>query len=730
MENRERWARLTSSIVRLLEESREALAQWGFGDDALRALADADVAEVNIPFGEMDEDDEDRWEARIFPWEFMLTAATRRLRHKRSLIVVRHLDRASPAGAVSSGTAPERFAIIEAAPGPLSEEFDFSRERDLISSSFGVKPVNASNPSTIEVKEFMRDHSPQVLHFTAVDTRLAVELLSVCGFFEESRSRATPKGRKKAAPELPSKEWQYDGIVLKGTARNPVDVVPAKELAPLLTAGSPAPSIVGLNLWYSAGRIAPLTIAGGAQTVLGFQSTFDDGLAELFFANFYHACRSRQWTDTLAAFEAAWSSLENWPESRTGTGVVLWSSASLLTGRGAPPPRAAGTTRVPERVTSEEQLLAADEARSRIEVTVKPIQRLNYSLLHNNRPLFEEFRIRKYVDGTLRDVQVQVQLHVGADSYPFVKTLHLDQPLQDLAPAIRLPLTSALARRVDENMQTSLHARITCGDVVLYEDTHRITLLPIDLWKDSDDDRQWLPSFVLPRDPGVTQVIQQAQELLACLADDVTVGFDGYQSFDPEAGDPGQGVDLQVRAIWTALVLKLPLSYINPPPSYETESQRLRTPSQVLASGRGTCIDLALLLAACLEFVEIYPVIFLLEGHAFPGYWRSEEGYEQFLDVSITADETARGVSVGTRERIPWMVGRGGYSEVMEHVRRGNLVPIESTLLASKEGFRQAIEAGHENLRSRREFHSLLDVRLARDNESNPVTPLPIGGSA
>jgi hypothetical protein len=225
----------------------------------------------------------------------------------------------------------------------------------------------------------------------------------------------------------------------------------------------------------------------------------------------------------------------------------------------------------------------------------------------------------------------------------------------------------------------------------------------------------------------VTQIIQSAQELLACLADDVAQGFDGYQSLDVEADDPAEGVDLQVRAIWMALIVRLPLSYINPPPSYEPESQRLRTPSQVLQSGRGTCIDLSLLLAACLEYVEIHPVIFLLEGHAFPGYWRSEEARDVLITVSGPTPTNTPRVPT-TRQTTPWVIDRSSYAEVMTHVTQGDLVPLESTLLAEKAGYFAAVEAGLENLRFRREFHSLLDIRRARD-EDDPVTPLPIGNS-
>jgi hypothetical protein len=368
-----------------------------------------------------------------------------------------------------------------------------------------------------------------------------------------------------------------------------------------------------------------------------------------------------------------------------------------------------------------------------VEVEVKPLARLNYSLLHNNRPLFDVFTIRKYVEGVLPDVRVEARLYLGAESYPYVRSFDMKRAVEPLAAEVRLPLTSELARGVDENIRTNFHVRVACGKVTLHETTHDVTLLPIDLWKDSDDDRQWLPSFVLPRDPAVTQIIQNAQELLACLADDMGQGFDGYQSFDAEADDPAEGVDRQVRAIWSALISKLPLSYINPPPSYEPESQRLRTPSQVLQSGRGTCIDLTVMLAACLEFVEIHPVIFLLEGHAFPGYWRNEEAHDDLITVSGASEKVQRESAAGAAETradmsaLPWTFPRDRYAEIMEHIKQGNLAPLESTLLTSRAGYFEALDAGLENLRFRSEFHSMLDIRRAREV---PVTPLPLGRSS
>src|SRR5262249_17017521 len=157
-------------------------------------------------------------------------------------------------------------------------------------------------------------------------------------------------------------------------------------------------------------------------------------------------------------------------------------------------------------------------------------------------------------------------------------------------------LTSEMARSLQESVQTTLFVRISLGDAPFLSKTYPVTLLPTDEWRDDDVNGIWLPSFVLPRDQAVLEVIVAAQRYLMALRDDAFAGFDGYQAVDGSADDT-DNLDAQVRAIWYALVHDYRLNYINPPPVFTSASQRLRTPTDVLRGGRGTCIDLALLVA-------------------------------------------------------------------------------------------------------------------------------------
>ena len=186
-------------------------------------------------------------------------------------------------------------------------------------------------------------------------------------------------------------------------------------------------------------------------------------------------------------------------------------------------------------------------------------------------------------------------------------------------------------------------------------------------------------------------------------------------------------MDWQVEAIWSALV-SLPLAYINPPPTYTEQSQRLRFPSRILRSGDGTCIDLALLLAACLEQVNIYPVVFLLKDHAFPGYWRSEEAWDNFVSMRNIEAMQLHGLERLTRESgtvdqpYPWVFPRSFHAEVKKEIEKGHPVPLETVWITTRSKFSEAQDAGWENLLKASEFEALVDITLAREHD---VTPLP-----
>jgi hypothetical protein len=639
---------------------------------------------------------------------------------------------------------------VEAGPLPLAGWYDTRAEGELMLSCLGVDSPTPGqrlfNPNRAALGDWLAAEHPSLLHVAGVDAHQAVSLL----------------GMEATHPP----QSLLDGLALKSDASAAeVDLVPVEALTDLLCRGRPKPDLLVLNFYNSASRSASRAVAKGAKFAIGYHDVIEDGLAHIFCATLYGRLRENG-GQMLEAFQAGLAALRSQPGQLRGACVVLWSGFSLIEATHRDQAEAAARTTRPSGVRpvvkSTGQALkrpprqapakraasatpAADDAPAwqRIRVERTPRSQVNYSLLHNGQSLFRSLQIfRNQVRGPIRNIQVTVDLNAGEGAFPFQTSFDLadGESARDLSKEVVLPLTSTLLRTQSERIQSSLRLKVSCEGQVVKEETFRIFLSPVDEWQDGEKDAwQWLPSFVLPRDPAVARIIDSAQAILCALADDPQAGFDGYQSVDLTAERPEDRyacVDKQVQAIWYALLNTHGLSYINPPPSYGLATQRLRTPSQLLHERRGTCIDLALLLAACLEYVDIYPVLFLLRGHAFAGYWRSTELHEDFMAMGDLAplfedgELPANGLQPlggATGDNSPgYVLGTSEHAEVRRRVFQGHLVPLEATWLTQRGPFESAALEGRNNLRSALDFQAMIDLRMAR---GRGVTPIPMLGS-
>ena len=712
LRNRERWVARQDLLEKHRAEIKEVARIVGLVGDALTAVASADLIEVSIPFRSEEED----WALRIMPWEYLIATATRDLR-RGSLTVVRHLRTSRP---LPKQQPPRGWWHLESATDVLRQEYDFTAEREMVRQ--------AAKAAGTELGPRLRDPTPETLLRFLGDIKTN-DVLHVSGFDSHQGLQLL---------DSPEAERVSDGLIV----RDGRSVVPAWQAAAALTSGRRSPRLVSFNIYYSAARTAAGCVALGADAAIGFQDSFDDALAELFYVTFYRAWQLAEF-NTAAAFRHAWQFVKSQQQPMHGSGVVLWSARSIR--ETLPGYWTGGDTWETSRINNEGRaelqqaavVLTPETIGEYVAVDVVPLKELNYSILHNDGSLFEKFTIRKvgHEVGRVSNLHVNVQLHVGTDAYPFRLSLELGErePQVDLHNRIRVSLATALTRALRESVRTTLYVDVSWGEQALKRETYPITLLPIDEWVDTDANRIWLPSFVQPRDPAVLRVIDRAQRYLMAISDDPTMGFSGYQAIDTDVAEdasPAQRcryVDAQVRAIWSALLYEMPLSYINPPPVFSDYSQRLRLPCDVVDGGRGTCIDLALLLASCLEYVEIYPVVFLLQDHAFPGYWRDEGYYQKFVDAFVAAGVTdGNAATQRPGQRYSWYLERAHFTELVAEVHAGRLVPLETVGLTERIGYEAAVEGGTGNLTSRRRFQAMLDIISARWDERIRVTPLPV----
>ena len=658
--HRARWSKSLEARTEVLDAARVALATLGLEPSGLERVARSGLVEVSVPY----RSEEEGWELRVLPWEYLLAAATQMERGSAPLLVVRHLNR-GPQAAVWS--PPHKPLIVVSAPGEISEYYAFDSEQKLIESHLGAPPgATLSNPSLQRLKQEVAARQPDLVHLTGLDSHEGARLLGL-----ETRR-------------------VLDGVMLEGPGGEP-EAIRAEDLAHALTAGG-LPQIFGCNTYNSASRICALAVAEGVQAAVGFQDEIDDTLAELFFATFYRSWNSSTGRSPLDAFQTALVEIQDHPISMSGSCIILWSAVSLLE----------ATTRdsmveESKRLRFELQQDRAQEApatgtgdgtmRDLIDIDVKALEELNYSLLHNRKPAFARFKLRKFTPHTISGVEVEVTLRLENKEFPYRTRFDLTESTKPLHKEIFIPLTWDLASRVREAVWTNLDVTVRHHGATYYQQSHPVRLQPADLWQDRAADWSWLPSFVFPRDPQIQSVVDRAQKYLIALADDRRASFDGYQSGDPEL------VDLQVRAIWSSLVLDQRLSYIEPPPTYIKFSQRLRDPSSILEGRRGTCIDLALLFCSAIEFVGLHPVVFLLKGHAFPGYWRDPDRRIELLNMvgtDVAPDDrdtvSSRGSDNGSEPTDPWVLGEARFEDLQALVLAEDLLPVETVGLTDQRG--------------------------------------------
>jgi len=698
LRNRIRWSQDSTTSQAVTQRALQTLSQIGIDETALTEIAKAGVVEIEIPYTSAHE--EIGWELRVFPWEFLLFTGTA---SKRSspITVIRHVcctDRPAPAA-----RAPKKLMVVESAPGKFADMYSFSSERKLVESNLGLSKVQCPrNPTIDKLKELVAGGQPDIVHLAGIDSHQGEQLL-------HSASQTT-----------------WDGYLMADANGNP-SYATAEQLAEALRGSKGhAPLLVSCNFWNSASRVTALIAAETSAAAIGFQDEVGDQVAENFFSKFYFNYRAMDW-DLLRAYRLAIRDMHF-----GGAIAVLWTSRSLLPDLQHKPLQSdADQLRAKRQEYLRKEVPADAEPWEVLDVVLKLKDTINYSLLHNDQSLFEEFSLRKLRDGLVRGISIELVLYMGGtQTFPYRSYIDMSDSYLPLADRIRFPLTSYLLRSLRESVKSVLYVDITWNGKIVYRDTLPVNLLAIDEWVDTPELDAYLPSFVLSRDNAVGRVIDSAQRYVRLFNEDSTAGFDGYQGVDRKKKDPFLTVDLQVKAIWSTLSFDMALGYINPPPTFTESSQRLRTPSDVINGKRGTCIDLALLLSACLEYIGIYPVIFLLSGHAFPGYWRDDKARDEFLRMSgksVMLPATGREATLADAQartpNKPWMFTN--YAEVLHLVQTGAVVPLETTYITQQVGFTEAMKGGKEDLRERSQFCSMIDVQRAR-TDKKPVTPLPI----
>lgn len=339
-----------------------------------------------------------------------------------------------------------------------------------------------------------------------------------------------------------------------------------------------------------------------------------------------------------------------------------------------------------------------------LSITATPV--LSYALAHNRINVVG----RVGVDNrgpALRAAVLRLEVISAGDALGSIRDLVVDLAADRAATFTDVSLTvdPAAMLLIDQQRPATIRASLLVDDRAVARVDEPIQLLAAHQWiaRPVDLALEMLSAHVLPNHPEVTTLLGEAAVLLEARTG--SASMPGYQA-GPER------VDQVVEAVFAAMRAR-GIRYATAPASWADDGQKVRTPGEVLGrtgapgTAVGTCLDTAVVMAAALEQAGLHPLLWLVTGHAFLGYWREDEtlGAPALTDVSElinlidldlirlveTTQVTDRGaggpVSFAEAERSPYRDWLGDLGQVVGVVdvvqaRRTRILPLPARTVA------------------------------------------------
>jgi hypothetical protein len=322
--------------------------------------------------------------------------------------------------------------------------------------------------------------------------------------------------------------------------------------------------------------------------------------------------------------------------------------------------------------------------------------RVCYALSHNKRPPIRKVTIRNN-DGRLRGpAKVTITSEWTASTRPPIREIEKVVDLRDSGHTTEIEFRDS---RLDDIAMAYLDERAPADVIVSIIDEQgvsvskrfELTVLARNQWK--SDLFELTAAFVQSQHPEVKRIISDASDLLKQR------GMGGAIAGN-QVG-PEQKLQL-AKAIFDAMSTRIN-SYITSPPSIDfmEQGQQVRPLDQILESKGGNCIELACAYSACLLEAGLSPVIFLLHGHAFAGFYVNPENSANRWDLSLTSN----------------------FSSISNLMDRKMVVPVETTAIPEETTFEEAILDTQKHFVERTPETCSTCQRLVNDGEPKEFRP-------
>lgn len=272
-----------------------------------------------------------------------------------------------------------------------------------------------------------------------------------------------------------------------------------------------------------------------------------------------------------------------------------------------------------------------------ITITANLTQKLNFAFVQNYVPVIRNVLLKNNTSETISDVTLRISFEPEF-AKPFEQRIAALDPERtaEISP-VELTVSAEYLYSITEKVAAGVTVSVEKDGEVIESVSGSLEILPANHWMGVGCVPEMISAYVMPNHPAVAAVVGKAAAYLQKWTGSPT--FDGYQSRNPNV------VKNQAAAIYAALQAEN-IAYIMPPASFEKQGQRVRLPGDVLTSKNGTCIDLAVLYASCLEAVRLNPLILFTENHAFAGVWLEDQSFSNCTeeDASLISKRMAKGI--------------------------------------------------------------------------------------
>ena len=282
-------------------------------------------------------------------------------------------------------------------------------------------------------------------------------------------------------------------------------------------------------------------------------------------------------------------------------------------------------------------VFAMDERLDKVKVQCDYLPLINFAMQQNGASIIHQLSIENTTPAPLKDIQVQITTEPTFGNAAPIAVAQIPPNESICLSSFNLTLSANYFTQLTERLSGNLKIEITSEAESVFCQTYPIDILAYDQWGGLNVLPEMLAAFITPNHTAIVPIIKRAASILGQWTDNPSL--DEYQSRTPDR------VRKQMAAIYTAIT-EQQIIYSTIPASFEEYGQRVRLADSVMAQKLGTCLDMALLYASCLEAIGLNALIIITQGHAFAGAWLVPETFPDptIDDVSLLTKRTAEGI--------------------------------------------------------------------------------------